>query len=202
MRHFGQSSLFDFNPVYGYIQLRSNASLKEESKHLLGLAANNLLKTMNGSGSAGSEGSGADGSGNENKKPKNGNNNNNKEIIDDDEAITAVIEKLSPICEQFGMGGFLGFCSGYAAIKVGKLLAITVGLGFMGIQFANYKGYLNVNWKPVQESIINVMDHDGDGKFTKKDALLLWKKFKNIMVYQMPSSAGFSTGFAFGLYCG
>merc|ERR1712196_46998 len=135
---------------------------KEDGKKILGRAANGILNKIGG-GQEGSKGG----------------------EKDDDAAINALIDKLAPVCEQFGFGGILGFCSGYAAIKIGKVLAFTVGMGFMAIQFCNYKGYTNVSWKPVQDAVTKAVDTDGDGQFTKKDALKLWKKFKSVMSYQL-----------------
>lgn len=42
---------------------------------------------------------------------------------------------------QLGIGSVAGFCSGYAVKKVSKVVAFTVGVGFIAVQLAHYWGY-------------------------------------------------------------
>lgn len=44
----------------------------------------------------------------------------------------------------------MGYCSGFALKKVGKALAVVVGLGFVAVQGAVYGGYLNVDWAKIK----------------------------------------------------
>merc|ERR1719510_1080029 len=71
-----------------------------------------------------------------------------KEPVDEDAAgFTAM---LAPFAQQLTMGGFLGFCSGYALKTTGKVAAFGVGGVFIMLQTMQYFGYINVNWSKVQ----------------------------------------------------
>merc|ERR1719192_536406 len=97
-----------------------------------------------------------------------------------------------PLAQQMGVGGMLGFCSGYAFKKAGKLAAVTVGCGFVILQTLQYQGLININWSKVQETVEKNLDQDGD--FDQDDVKILAQKMFGMLKYQLPSSAGFGTG--------
>ena len=47
---------------------------------------------------------------------------------------------------------------------------------------------------------LNILDADGDGKLDTNDLLIYWKQLKDMLSHSLPSSSGFATGFAIGLY--
>lgn len=55
---------------------------------------------------------------------------------------------------------------------------------------AAYTGYLQVNWRKVEDNVRTLLDQDGDRKLTTKDLKLVWKKVKVLLVHQLPSSGG------------
>jgi len=57
-----------------------------------------------------------------------------------------------------------------------------------------YTGYLQVNWKKVEQQVVTFIDQDGDRKLTKKDLVVLWKKVKKVLVHQLPSTGRFNAG--------
>jgi uncharacterized membrane protein (Fun14 family) len=56
-----------------------------------------------------------------------------------------------PAAVFFGTGG-IGFVLGYAVKKVAKILAVIVGLFFMGLAYMDYNGWVKVNWQAVSNS--------------------------------------------------
>ena len=56
-----------------------------------------------------------------------------------------------PAAVLFGASG-IGFIFGYTIKKVAKILAVIVGLFFMGLAFMDYNGWVKVNWQAVSNS--------------------------------------------------
>jgi len=75
-----------------------------------------------------------------------------------EDPLIEVLEKLKPYAAKITFGSFVGYCSGSAAKKVGKLLAVLGGLAFIAIQSAAYSGYLQVDWEKVQNDAIATVD--------------------------------------------
>jgi len=95
--------------------------------------------------------------------------------------------------------GFIcGFSSGYCLKKVGKLLSVVVGFGFMTLQTLSYSGYITVDHSKLKEKVENVLDLNNDGKVNKKDANLALDKVKEVLTYNMPGGSGFVAGFLCG----
>jgi uncharacterized membrane protein (Fun14 family) len=57
-----------------------------------------------------------------------------------------LVEIITPLLTQLGVGGVAGICVGYALIKVGRLLAIIFGIAFLGLQYLAYKGIIAINY--------------------------------------------------------
>ena len=54
---------------------------------------------------------------------------------------------LAPYLQQISFGLLAGFAAGYALKKVGKLLAVALGLLFIALQVLAYYGFVTVNWR-------------------------------------------------------
>ncbi len=54
--------------------------------------------------------------------------------IDKNDPINQILDKAKPILSKVSFGSIVGYCSGAAAKKVGKAIAIVLGLGFIAIQ--------------------------------------------------------------------
>ena len=128
---------------------------------------------------------------------------------DDDEVTKEVdaVEKIilntvGPLMTKLGYGGLLGFCSGMALKKIGNLAAFVIGVGFVGLQVAQYQGMIQIDFLEVKEKAIEVLDANGDGKFDANDLVIYWRKLKDILTHSIPSAGGFSSGFAMGVYYG
>ena len=47
---------------------------------------------------------------------------------------------------------------------------------------------------------ITLLDADGDGQLNADDLAIYWKQAKDILVHAVPSSAGFASGMALGIF--
>jgi uncharacterized membrane protein (Fun14 family) len=121
---------------------------------------------------------------------------------EDSDPMAMAIEKMSPILSQMSFGSVMGFCSGYAMKKAGKALAVVVGLGFVALQTAATYGYLEVKWQKISDDAKSQIDSNRDGKFDVDDVKILWKKVKVVLTKNLPSNAGFSLGFLYGIKSG
>lgn len=114
--------------------------------------------------------------------------------------VEKIIDVVLSNCGELTLAGGLGFCSGYALNQVGKAAAMAVGIVFIIAQTAAYNGYIDIKWGKVQKDMIAKVDPNGDGKIDSEDVKLWYRKLLKIMKTNLPSSAGFSSGFALGIY--
>lgn len=104
---------------------------------------------------------------------------------------------------QIGLGSAMGFCSGYALKKIGKVAAFGIGTAFILVQVGRYYGVIgDIDWSQVEERMHRVLDADGDGRFTMKDAEMHYNKVVSVLSYNIPSSASFGAAFLVGLRYG
>jgi len=64
----------------------------------------------------------------------------------------------------------MGLCSGYLFKKLGKLMMLVVGFGFVWLQLLTSSGHIQVNWPLIERRFKETFDADGDGKITLNDA--------------------------------
>ncbi|KAG2774658.1 hypothetical protein JG687_00012790 [Phytophthora cactorum] len=114
--------------------------------------------------------------------------------------VEQIIDVVLSNCGELTLAGGLGFCSGYALKQVGKAAAVAVGIVFIMAQTAAYNGYIDIKWGKVQKDMVAKVDPNGDGKIDGDDVKLWYRKLLKIMTTNLPSSAGFSSGFALGIY--
>ncbi|CAI5732448.1 unnamed protein product [Hyaloperonospora brassicae] len=118
-----------------------------------------------------------------------------------DDSVDKKIDAVLGNCGELTLAGSLGFCSGYALKLVGKAAALAVGLVFIVGQVAAYNGYIDIKWGKLQKDAIDRVDPNGDGKIDGVDLKLWYRRLLAIMKTKLPSSVGFSSGFALGIYC-
>ena len=58
-------------------------------------------------------------------------------------------QTLIPLVTQLTLGVAIGFCVGFLAKKVIKIVAVLVGLAFVLLQVLAYADIVTVNWSPV-----------------------------------------------------
>jgi uncharacterized membrane protein (Fun14 family) len=119
----------------------------------------------------------------------------NKDIIE------RAIDQAKPILSNLSFGAIMGYCSGSAMKKVGKALAVVIGVGFIGLQTAVSAGYIEVDWAKISGGLLTKMDATGDGKFDGEDVKAYWKKIRAVLTNKVPAAGGFSLGFMYGVKC-
>ncbi len=96
-----------------------------------------------------------------------------------------------PFVEQLGFGALAGFAAGYALKKVGKLLAVLVGLLFVVLQVLAYYGFVSVNWTVVQSQVDPLLSADSLGG--------AWRAALGVLTYNLAFAAAFVPAFVWGL---
>jgi uncharacterized membrane protein (Fun14 family) len=102
-----------------------------------------------------------------------------------------MVEILTPLLTQLGVGGIAGLCTGYALKKVGKLIAIVLGIAFLVLEILAYKGIISINYSALQDWANGVIGQVGqlEGVFS-------------VIIGNLPFAASFLVGFAIGLKMG
>ena len=72
--------------------------------------------------------------------------------------INELIEKATPHLSKLSFGCLIGYCSGYAAKKVGKTIAVIAGMVFITVQSAAYSGYIAVDWNKIKDDAVTKVD--------------------------------------------
>jgi uncharacterized membrane protein (Fun14 family) len=80
------------------------------------------------------------------------------ESKEESDPMAAAIEKLKPLATQVSFGSIMGFCSGYALKKAGKVAAIIIGTGFVALQTASSYGYIKMDWKKISDDAMKPLD--------------------------------------------
>mmetsp|Transcript_13564 Transcript_13564/g.28439 ORF Transcript_13564/g.28439 Transcript_13564/m.28439 type:complete len:127 (+) Transcript_13564:184-564(+) len=114
------------------------------------------------------------------------------------DAVQHFIDKNKDSFEQIGFGGVMGYCSGMAFRKAGKVVGVVIGVGFVGLQTAKNMGYIDVDWNKIRDDAIRPLDTNADGKIDAKDMEVWWKKSQAVMKDSVPEAGGFSAGFLLG----
>lgn len=99
---------------------------------------------------------------------------------------------------QNGMnnGGVAGFAAGYVAKRVGMMIMYLVILGFVAVQYAQYKYGIGIPPAYAQQAT-SMLDQDGDGDIDAEDMKKIWnEKVMPLVAFAAPLGAGFSGGFA------
>jgi len=102
-----------------------------------------------------------------------------------------LVEILTPLLTQLGVGGVAGLCVGYALKKVGKIAAFILGIAFIGLELLAYKGIIDIHYDALitwgQEMIRQVGVLEG---------------LMTLIIANMPFAASFLVGLAIGLKMG
>ncbi|WP_243027931.1 FUN14 domain-containing protein [Thermus albus] len=101
---------------------------------------------------------------------------------------------LSPYLGQMTFGGLAGYAVGYALKKVGRFLAIILGLLFVAVQLLAQAGYIQVDWTRIQKDVEPLLKQPG--------LQSLWERLLNTLTYNLPFGASFVGGLILGLRAG
>ena len=100
---------------------------------------------------------------------------------------------------QIGWGFCAGYCTGFAAKKVGKVGFVVVGSMYALLQTAAYHGYVTVDHAKISRKFTQVLDANKDGKVDSKD---LYGQAMKVLEFNGPSGGGFGAGVLLGLRSG
>lgn len=122
-------------------------------------------------------------------------------ITDDwqDKLKRELVEKGPALGEEFGFSMAAGYATGTALRVMGKITAVALGGAFVFLQSLAYSGYVQVDWGKMENEYRQLLDLDGDGKVTTADAAIVWEKLKNVLLFNLPSGAGFTGGLIYGM---
>ncbi|UCH27108.1 MAG: FUN14 domain-containing protein [Trueperaceae bacterium] len=101
------------------------------------------------------------------------------------------IEVIAPYLEQVSFGALAGFAAGYALKKLGKLVAVALGLLFIFIQLLAYYGFVTINWIEVQRRIDPLLESQSLGR--------AWGWVVAVLTHNVTFAAAFVPGFLLGL---
>lgn len=99
---------------------------------------------------------------------------------------------------KLGFAGVMGFCAGVALKRASTEAAYTLGCAFIFLQGLAWRGYIEMKWAKIRTDLVALVDTDGDGQITRSDVMRYVKKGFSILVYQLPSTSGFSLGLMWG----
>lgn len=74
------------------------------------------------------------------------------------DAVESALDKLQPIFTKLSFGAIMGYTSGYATKKIGKIAAFAVGCGFIFIQSLAMAGWIQVDWLKIQGDAFKKVD--------------------------------------------
>ena len=103
---------------------------------------------------------------------------------------------------QIGWGFCAGYCTGFAAKKVGKVGFVVVGSMYALLQTAAYHGYVTVDHAKISRKFTQVLDANKDGRVDSKDAQDLYGQAMQVLEFNGPSGGGFGAGVLLGLRSG
>jgi uncharacterized membrane protein (Fun14 family) len=79
-------------------------------------------------------------------------------MVENKDPVSSAIDKLKPVLAKLGFGSIMGYCSGYATKKVGKMAAFAVGVGFIFFQGLVSTGYITIDWNKVKDDAVKKVD--------------------------------------------
>jgi len=96
-----------------------------------------------------------------------------------------------PWVQQIGFGAVAGFVAGYALKKVGKVVAILLGVLFVCLQLLAWWGFINVNWGVLQDQV--------DPLLSGESLQSGWRGLITLLTYNIPFAAAFVPAFIWGM---
>ena len=99
-----------------------------------------------------------------------------------------MVEILTPLLTQLGVGGVAGLCVGYALIKMGKIIAFILGIAFLGLQYLAYVGIISINY--------TAFTNWANGLFSQVGVL---EGIFGSIIGNLPFAGAFLTGFYIGV---
>lgn len=108
-------------------------------------------------------------------------------IIDDTPHAVKSDDPFRSVAEQLGVGGVLGFATGYSIRKLGRIVAFFVGTEICILQYLAYRKWLIMDWNRIANDVKPKLDRS------------FWRAGVDIVLYKLPFASAFSVGMAAGL---
>jgi len=105
--------------------------------------------------------------------------------------VNVELSTVFPWLQQIAFGGVAGFIAGYALKKVGKFVALALGLLFVAIQLLAWSGFVSVDWAAVQASVDPLLETSSLER--------AWRSLLRLLTYNIPFAAAFVPGVVLGL---
>jgi uncharacterized membrane protein (Fun14 family) len=105
--------------------------------------------------------------------------------------VNVDLTSVMPWVQQLSFGAVAGFVAGFALKKVGKFVALTLGVLFVVIQLLAWSGYLSVDWGRIQASVDPLLEP------TRLEQL--WQGLLAMLTYNLPFGAAFVAALVIGL---
>jgi uncharacterized membrane protein (Fun14 family) len=105
-----------------------------------------------------------------------------------------ILDVVAPYLGQISFGGLVGFATGYAVKKIGKIALFVVGTIFMLLQVLAYMGIIEINWLRIQQFAEPALQRPA-----LENAL---NGFIGVLTNNLPFAGSFIPGFLLGLKFG
>jgi len=102
-----------------------------------------------------------------------------------------LVEVVTPLLTQLGVGGIAGLCVGYALMKIGRFVALILGIAFLGLEGLAYKGIININYVALEEWVNGMIGQVG-----------IAEGILTTVISNLPFAASFLAGFYLGVKIG
>jgi len=112
-------------------------------------------------------------------------------VLDSEAVELANLADYAPFLQQLSFGAVAGFLAGYALKKVGKFVAIIVGLLFVAVQLLAYFGFVTVNWNEVQGRV--------DPLLETNSLESAWQSLLAVLTYNITFAVAFVPALILGL---
>ncbi|KAF9158418.1 hypothetical protein DFQ26_007662 [Actinomortierella ambigua] len=103
---------------------------------------------------------------------------------------------------EITFGSVMGLGSGFLFKKLGKLILLVIGLGFVSLQLLSNQGYVTVHWSRFERRFKDSFDLDGDGKVTVNDAKHGFRALIDLLTKNFQFKSTFIGGFVLGFKYG
>jgi uncharacterized membrane protein (Fun14 family) len=104
------------------------------------------------------------------------------------------VDVIQPYIGQLSFGGIAGFATGFAIKKIGRILAVTLGLIFIVVQVLASLGYISVDWTRIQKDVEPMLGQDRIKG--------LWDGLVAVLTTNLPFAGAFVAGLLIGLRTG
>ena len=101
------------------------------------------------------------------------------------------LQTVAPYLEQLGIGAVGGFVAGYAFKKLGKMVALALGVLFITLQLLAFQGFVTINWGEVQAKV--------DPLLRAESLNHAWSGLLTILTYNLTFAGAFVPAFVIGV---